>query len=125
FNSGTFNLGAGTAGGSGTVAVTGATLELGANSVTVTHLSHTSGIMDGTGTLTVTAGADLSGADPVEIGSGTTVLQGSSQVGSNSASLDLDGGRILENHGTLAVVGLFGIHLDFSPFSLAGGGTIN
>ncbi len=53
-------------------------------------------LLTGGGTLVVTGSAQLVGA--VQSGPGTTVLRGASSIG---GALQLDGGRVLENDGTL------------------------
>ncbi len=87
-------------GGDGLV-VTFGTLELGANNATAGSLFQNAGAIDGTGTLTITGDATL-GDSALEIGTGTTLLDGRTTIGlGGNLQLSLDGGRTLENNGTL------------------------
>ena len=99
--------------------VSGGTLELD-GAATVASFSQGLSTVSGAGTLTVTGPATFSSGDidfgAQQNGPGTTVLQGASTV---SSKLKLDGGRILENQGTLTLTGVFVV-----LGSSLGGGTL-
>ena len=123
FVGGTFDLtGGGTLGGSGTVAVTGGTVNAGANDLTVGSFQQSGGTLSGTGTVTVTAAASFTSSWDVETGTGETVLQGISTINGYVA---LDGGRELQNRGTLTWVSSY-FELGYNPYGTSiGGGTLD
>ena len=103
------------------------TLELNSISTAAPSFLHYGGVIDGTGTLTVMGSAAFESGDPlnatqdaIETGAGTTLLEGSTTVEGN---LDLDGGRILENKGSLRWTA-GNIVLGYNPLGTVGGGTI-
>jgi hypothetical protein len=99
FSAGIFSLTAGTV--QGATLLTGGTLECGANAVTIAGaFTQSGGILDGSGVVTVTGAANFAGAAGVvgQTGTGRTILQGKTTVGTDFA---LDDGRVLENDGTL------------------------
>lgn len=102
--------------------VSGGTLAL-TGPATTAAFTQSGGTVSGAGTLTVTGPAAFSGSS-LETGPGVTVLQGVSTF-SNSAALSLDGGRTLENRGTLNLPTFQEIDLGLNPFGTAlGGGTL-
>jgi hypothetical protein len=104
------------------LAVSGGTLALG-GAATAATLTQSGGAIAGAGTLTVTGPAAFSGPS-LETGPGVTVLDGVSTF-SNNAALSLDGGRTLENRGTLTLSTFQEIDLGIDPFGAAlGGGTL-
>ena len=107
----------------GDLNISGGALDLGAATETVATFEETGGTLSGSGTLTVTGAANLAVTNfSLETGSGETVLQGSSTT---SGNFDLDGGRELQNQGTLTV-DFGGINLGYNPFGTSlGGGTID
>lgn len=122
FAGGTFLLGAGTVGGAGVVEVTAGTLALAART-TVGVFAQSGGTVSGPGTLAVTGPAGFT-STVLETGAGVTLLKGASTLSGSAGDLNLDGGRILENEGTVTVTGGM-IHLGRNPFGLTlGGGTI-
>ena len=120
FAGGTFTLTSGTIGGAGTVALSSnAILALGSQNVTMLPgFSQSSGTLSGTGKLTLAGGAAFSGGYDAETGSGTTVLQGLSSI---TGSVTLDGGRVLENQGTLTWSSGY-IYLGYNPSGTSLGG---
>ena len=104
-----FTLGAGTVGGSGTVAVSGGELALGAGAVTVAgfaqgNATQSNCTVSGSGTLTVTGSAAFTGGAMRQTGPGVTLLEGSSTLAGNVVGgLFLEGGRVLENQGTFTL----------------------
>ncbi|RBP11158.1 hypothetical protein DFR50_11744, partial [Roseiarcus fermentans] len=146
FNSGAFTIAAGPFSGAGEVQVSGATvtiaatptfggllevdsgtLALGANAATAGSFAQTGGTISGTNKLTISGAATFSGYNyDVETGTGTTLLQGATTV--SSAYIALDGGRVLENAGTLTVNAASGygnFYLGYNPNgTTVGGGTI-
>ena len=119
FVGGTFDFtGGGTLGGSGTLAVTGGTLNAGANDLTVGSFQQSGGTLSGTGTVTVTAAASFTSSWDAETGSGETVLQGISTINGYVA---LDGGRELQNQGTLTWVSSY-FELGYNPYGTSIGG---
>lgn len=81
--------------------VQNATLQLGALAVTAASFEEDGGTIDGSGTLTITGAATFTNASNVslESGTGTTLLKGTTTF--STAYLYLQGGRVLENQGTL------------------------
>ncbi len=118
FTAGRFSLGAGTIHGTGTVAVDGGELALGAGAVTVTNF--TQGInstVSGSGVLTITGVGGFTAS--LQTGPGTTLFTASSLF---SLGGYLDGGRVVENQGG---TGDLGVVLGANPFGPSlGGGTI-
>ena len=88
--------------GQGPLMLSGGTLGIGSSSATIASLMQTGGTLTGTGTVTVTGSASLgtTGNYVVESGSGTTDLKGISTLIGN-VGVALDGGRVLQNDGTL------------------------
>ncbi|HEX4078922.1 MAG TPA: hypothetical protein VHX61_08635 [Rhizomicrobium sp.] len=109
----------------GGLTVTGGTLSLGANNAGVTgQLDETGGTISGTGTLTASGGASFGGTAELMTGSGTTLLDSTSGISADDR-LYLDGGRVLENQGTLTLGDDSGIVLGENPFGTSlGGGTL-
>ena len=132
-NGGELELGASTVTLAGSVAVGAGELEVGSGAVTVSGgFAQEFSIVDGTGTLTLAGGASFDGLadgdryedglNECQTGSGTTVLQGATSVSGNGVALD--GGRVLENQGTLTWAG-GAFNLGFHPYATTiGGGTI-
>jgi fibronectin-binding autotransporter adhesin len=121
FSGGTFTLAAGTL--QGTASLTGGTLELGGNTVTVTGAFAQAGgsSLDGAGVLTLAGAANFTGAAGTVIaqtGAGRTVIQGKVTVGIDFA---LDGGRVLQNDGTLLWTG-GNFELGRNPGGVSSGG---
>ena len=100
FSSGTTTL-AGTYNAANTT-LSGGALNTGSNGITFANFTQTGGTLTGTGTVTVTGSASLgtTGNYVVESGSGTTDLKGISTLIGN-VGVALDGGRVLQNDGTL------------------------
>ncbi len=124
FTSPTFTITAGgTIGGTGLISLTGGLLAMGANAVaTAGGFLETYATLSGTGIFTVNGGLGIMYGDAVQTGAGTTLATGSSTI--SSGSLDLDGGRVFENQGTLTWSG-GGIRLGYTPYTTsAGGGTL-
>lgn len=123
---GSFALGAGTIAGSGQVNLNGGLLSLGTGDVTIAPTFwQDGGTISGSGTLTLSQGVIFETVSALMTGSGTTVLQGNSAIAPNDGfSVALDGGRRLENRGTLAwFYGSFA--LGYNPFGTSlGGATI-
>ncbi len=102
--------------------LTGGTLALGADSATVGVFSQSYGTVAGTGTLTVTGSAEFSGSYGAATGTGKTLLKGMTQV--DDSYLTLDGGRTLENAGTLTLQSGT-VYVGYDPFATTlGGGTL-
>lgn len=104
-----FTLGAGKVGGTGTVAVTGGELALGAGAVTVAgfaqgNLTQSRSIVSGSGSFTVTGAATFAGGEMRQTGPGVTLLKGGAALSGNVGGLFLDGGRTLENQGIFDVL---------------------
>jgi predicted Rdx family selenoprotein len=115
--------------GAGTLSLASGTLEFGSTADTIgTAFVQTHGTIDGAAKLTIAGAATFSGSFDQETGGGTTLLQGTtSLVGSGSQLVDLDGGRVLENAGTLTISGdtYNVINLGYDPYtSSVGGGTL-
>ena len=85
--------------------VSGGTVNFGGQDDSIPALTMSTGNLSGTGTLTVPGGASLVGFVDLMAGSGTTVRQGASSLNPPRGALSLDGGRVLENQGTLAWAG--------------------
>lgn len=103
------------------LAVSGGTLAFGGNA-TAASFTQSGGTVSGSNTLTVTGAANFTSFSMLETGPGTTLLKGVSRVPFRGA-LSLDGGRVLENQGTLNLLGE--IDLGLNPFGGAqGGGTL-
>ena len=101
--------------------VSGGTLALGGNA-TAASFTQSGGTLSGASTFTVTGAAFFSGQS-LETGPGTTLLKGTTTFANNPAPA-FDGGRILENQGTLTVDAQE-IDLGLNPFGAAkGGGTL-
>jgi hypothetical protein len=98
---GTVDFSAATIAGLGDlVMISGGTLELGAQNAQAATLSSLGGTVDGSGLLTVLGTSSL--ASQTHMGTGTTLLQGTTTITSiGSYALDLMNGRILENQGTV------------------------
>ena len=82
--------------------ITSGALGFGAANVSVGSLTQSGGTLSGTGAVTVsgaTAFAYVYPSGAIETGTGKTILQGTTSL--KSYELGLDGGRILENQGTL------------------------
>ena len=119
---GTVDISGGGTFGSGTLAVTGGTVNAGASDLTVGSFQQSGGTLSGTGTVTVTAAASFTSSWDVETGSGETVLQGISTINGYVA---LDGGRELQNRGTLTWVSSY-FELGYNPYGTSiGGGTLD
>lgn len=117
-----FALGAGTTGGTGTVALKGGTLDLGGNAVIFSgSLALAGGTLSGTGAVTVKGSALFSG-NSTETGAGTTELKVGGSVAQNGIVF-VDGGRVLQNDATLAFASFS--YLNFGNNSFTGtGGTL-
>jgi fibronectin-binding autotransporter adhesin len=103
--------------------IAGGTVKLGANNVTIASLTEngdgsTNGDLDGTGTVTVTGQAKFGGG--IQSGSGTTLLKGSSTV---SYILYLNGGRTVENEGSMVMNGDTDIYFSGGTFKNDAGAT--
>jgi len=81
--------------------VSGGTLNFFGQNSTLPALAQSNSVLTGTGKLTVSGAASFSGFTVTESGSGSTVLQGASTL-NTGAALYLDGGRVVENQGSLA-----------------------
>ncbi|MDR3528538.1 MAG: hypothetical protein P4L57_14805, partial [Rhizomicrobium sp.] len=103
---------------SGTLGIEGATSVAGL-------FTQTDGTISGAGRLTLAGGANFSPSNfsIVMKGSGTTVLQSTSTLGS-SGTLYLDGGRTLENQGTFTVTNYTNIYLGDTPSGGTGSATL-
>jgi autotransporter passenger strand-loop-strand repeat protein len=88
--------GAAAIGFTNSLSISSGVVEFGTLSAVAGTFSQTGGTLSATGFFTVNGGAQLDGG--LQTGAGVTVLDGSSSLGSG---LELDGGRILENTGTL------------------------
>lgn len=100
--------------------VSGGTLKFTGASV-ISSLFQSGGTVAGAGAATVTGPASFT-ATMLQTGPGTTLLKGASTL-AGGAKLYLDGGRVLENQGTVVVAGA--IELGGNPFGAAlGGATI-
>ncbi len=91
----------------GHLLITGGTLVLDGRSTAESLIQ--SAFLAGAGTFTVSGVASVNG---LETGAGTTILQGTSTI----SFLGLDGGRTLENQGTLTMSGNGEIDLGVNPF---------
>ena len=80
--------------------LSGGALIFGAQNDAVPALSQSNSVLSGTGTLTVNGAAAFSGFAVTESGAGTTLLKGSTTL-DTAAALYLDGGRVVENQGSL------------------------
>ncbi|MBA3810095.1 MAG: hypothetical protein H0X27_00310 [Caulobacteraceae bacterium] len=123
FGGNLFKLNGGTVGGTGTLAVTDATLTLG-GAVTIggTYFQQ-GGILSGLGNFTV-AGPATFAQTMLQTGAATTLLEGASTL-SLFSSFNLDGGRVLENRGAFSLTGSSTISLGRDPFGPGlGGGTL-
>jgi autotransporter passenger strand-loop-strand repeat protein len=89
--------GAAAIGFTSSLSISSGIVEFGSLSAVAGTFSQTGGTLSASGFFTVDGGAQLDGG--LQTGAGVTVLDGSSNLGSG---LELDGGRILENTGTLA-----------------------
>ncbi len=122
---GTANFAAAAVGSLGSsLDVTGGTLALGAQNASVGGFSQSYGTVSGTGTLTVTGPALFSGSYDAETGTGKTLLKGATLV--DASYVTLDGGRTLENAGTLTLQSGT-VYLGYDPFAatLGGGKLVN
>ena len=122
-DAGTFQLtGGGTLSDLSDLAMAGGSLELASENFTVGSFQQSGGTLSGTGTVTVTAAASFTSSWDVETGSGETVLQGISTINGYVA---LDGGRELQNRGTLTWVSSY-FELGYNPYGTSiGGGTLD
>ena len=113
----------GTAPAAGDTAVlTAGSINASTLTLTVGRWIQTGGTLSGTGTLTVTGSAQFSGSYDAQTGTGKTLLKGATQV--DDSYLTLDGGRTLENAGTLTLQSGT-IYLGYDPFATTlGGGTL-
>jgi autotransporter passenger strand-loop-strand repeat protein len=89
--------GAAAIGFTNSLSISSGIVEFGTLSAVAGTFTQTGGTLSATGFFTVDGGAQLDGG--LQTGAGVTVLDGSSSLG---GGLELDGGRILENTGTLA-----------------------
>jgi hypothetical protein len=122
-NTVTWALSGATISGAGTFEVNSGTINIAAATTISAGFFQTGGIISGTATLTLAGGAGFS-YEPAMIGSGTTILQGTSTL-SYVSQIRLDGGRVLENQGTLVVSGSSSILLGYNPHgTTVGGGTL-
>ncbi|WP_026090876.1 choice-of-anchor D domain-containing protein [Sandarakinorhabdus sp. AAP62] len=97
--------------------IQGGTLQLNGTS-TLASLNHTGGTLTGSGIVTVTGNASLSGANLR--GTGQTIIQGSTSFG--TGGVNIDDGRVLELRGGATTGTSLSINLDaFSPLN---GGTL-
>jgi fibronectin-binding autotransporter adhesin len=122
FSDGIFSLAAGKI--QGAISLTGGTLECGANAVTIAGaFMQSRGTLDGSGVVTLTGAATFAGTPGTpglagQTGAGKTILRGKTTVGIDFA---LDGGRVLENVGTLRWLG-GNFELGRNPAGVSGGG---
>ena len=122
FGGGNFTLTAGTYTVAGQTLVSGGTLTLSGGAVTTGEFAQSYGTIAGGNILTVTGAALFSGSYDAETGTGKTLLKGATKV--NDTYLTLDGGRTLENAGTL-ILQSGTIYLGYDPLATTqGGGTI-
>ncbi len=104
--------------------ITGGALGFGAANVSVGGLTQSGGTLSGTGVVTVSGATAFAYVYPsvaIETGTGKTVLQGTTSL--KSYELGLDGGRVLENQGTLTW-SQGEIRLGYGGASSTGGATI-
>ncbi len=125
FSGGTTNL-AGTYSATNTT-LSGGTLTAGSSPITLgTNFTQTGGTLSGTGTVTITGSASLgsTNAYALESGIGTTDLKGTSTLSGSNVGyyFALDGGRVLQNDGTLTWTG-GPIDMGSNPFGTAVGGS--
>ena len=104
----------------GALTLTAGTFQAGTGPTTLGALDQSGGTLSGAGTITVTGGASFTGGYDVETGTGTTVLRGSSSI---TGYVALDGGRVLENQGTLTWSSGY-IYLGYNPSGSVGGATL-
>ena len=122
FGGGNFTLTGGTYTVTGQTLVSGGTLTLAGGAVTTGEFTQSYGTIAGGNILTVTGPALFSGSYDAETGTGKTLLKGVTKV--NDTYLTLDGGRTLENAGTL-ILQSGTIYLGYDPLATTqGGGTI-
>lgn len=110
----------GTLAGTGTFAITGATVSVGANNVTVSQFEEDTGILSGSGIFTVTGTATFAngGFENLMTGSGEMVLQGSTSI---AESVGLDAGWELQNQGTITWTG-GDIYIGYNEYGTSVGG---
>jgi formylmethanofuran dehydrogenase subunit C len=102
----------------GTVQITNGTVTFAApTAITGPTLSHTGGVLNGAGTITVSGAASFTGG--TQTGAGTTIIQGATSFG---ASYNLSDDRVLELRGGATTATAFTINLDSG--GAAGFGTL-
>jgi fibronectin-binding autotransporter adhesin len=100
--------------------VSSGTLNLGANNASTGALTQSHGQVTGTGTFTVTGPANITFGG--HSGSGTTRVQGATTI--SSSGLQLDGGRLFRNEGTLTQTGSVNLNSRAVGAAQAGSGSV-